>query len=93
MEGWTVDDLNFHTSNRANRECANHGSCCAELDVWNGNIASSSFQAMPCDVPSQTLCIEDACGGPDSAELYAGSNRELLFPMPCRILMEWKATF
>ncbi|EPE27520.1 Concanavalin A-like lectins/glucanase [Glarea lozoyensis ATCC 20868] len=39
------------------------GSCCAQLDVFNGNSISSSFGLHPCNfmTPNQHQCIGDGC--------------------------------
>lgn len=67
IEGWTP------SSNNANTGLGNHGSCCAELDIWEANSISEALTAHPCDTPTNTVCTEDACGGTDSTTRYAGT--------------------
>jgi len=42
-------------------------------NVWNGNVVSSSFRAIYALRHTISLFIEDKCGGPDSADMNAGS--------------------
>ncbi|KAJ7167488.1 cellobiohydrolaseI [Mycena filopes] len=37
------------------------GSCCAEIDVWQGNMYSASYAAHSCSVTSQTQCSGTQC--------------------------------
>ncbi|GJE92093.1 glycoside hydrolase family 7 protein [Phanerochaete sordida] len=38
-----------------------YGSCCTELDLWEGNSASAAFTAHACNTTAQTRCSGDDC--------------------------------
>ncbi|EHA26941.1 hypothetical protein ASPNIDRAFT_51773 [Aspergillus niger ATCC 1015] len=63
------------SSNNVNTGVGDHGSCCAEMDVWEANSISNAFTAHPCDSVSQTMCDGDSCGGTYSAsgDRYSGT--------------------
>lgn len=67
IEGWTP------SSNNANTGVGGHGSCCAELDIWEANSISEALTPHPCDTYSQTVCNGDSCGGTYSTDRYAGT--------------------
>ncbi|OCL03474.1 glycoside hydrolase family 7 protein [Glonium stellatum] len=67
VEGWKP------SSNDANAGVGNHGSCCAEMDVWEANSISAAVTPHSCDTTSQTMCTGDACGGTYSSTRYAGT--------------------
>jgi len=67
VDGWTP------STNDANAGVGGHGSCCAEMDVWEANSISTAYTPHPCDTASQTECDADACGGTYSSERYAGT--------------------
>lgn len=66
-EGWKP------SSNDANAGVGNHGSCCAEMDVWEANSISAAVTPHSCDTVSQTQCTGDNCGGTYSSTRYAGT--------------------
>ncbi|KAN0116970.1 carbohydrate-binding module family 1 protein [Hyaloscypha variabilis] len=68
VEGWVP------SSNNVNTGIGDHGSCCAEMDIWEANSISAALTPHSADTASQTMCIEDACGGADSASRYAGTT-------------------
>ncbi|KAE8378883.1 glycoside hydrolase [Aspergillus bertholletiae] len=67
VEGWVS------STNNANTGTGNHGSCCAELDIWESNSISQALTPHPCDTPTNTLCTGDACGGTYSSDRYGGT--------------------
>ncbi|KAI9930742.1 hypothetical protein MW887_011499 [Aspergillus wentii] len=67
VEGWEPSDSD------ANSGVGNHGSCCAEMDIWEANSISNAVTPHPCDTPDQTMCEGDKCGGTYSNERYAGT--------------------
>ncbi|KAF5860987.1 hypothetical protein ETB97_000815 [Aspergillus alliaceus] len=67
VEGWEP------SSNNANTGTGNHGSCCAELDIWESNSISQALTPHPCDTPTNTLCTGNACGGTYSEDRYGGT--------------------
>jgi cellulose 1,4-beta-cellobiosidase len=67
IEGWEPE------SNSANSGTGNHGSCCAELDIWEANSISEALTPHPCDTATNTVCTGNACGGTYSATRYAGT--------------------
>ncbi|KIN02410.1 carbohydrate-binding module family 1 protein [Oidiodendron maius Zn] len=67
VEGWTPE------SNSANSGTGNHGSCCAELDIWEANSISQALTPHPCDTATNTVCTGNACGGTYSSTRYAGT--------------------
>jgi cellulose 1,4-beta-cellobiosidase len=67
IEGWTP------STNNANTGVGNSGSCCAELDIWEGNSISEALTAHPCNTPTNTVCSGNACGGTYSTTRYAGT--------------------
>ncbi|KAG8917059.1 hypothetical protein FRC01_002691, partial [Tulasnella sp. 417] len=42
-----------------------YGSCCGEVDIFEGNSMAASFSAHPCSLTSPTRCENDSCGPPD----------------------------
>ncbi|KAJ5873715.1 uncharacterized protein N7529_002145 [Penicillium soppii] len=67
VEGWVP------SSNDANAGTGNHGSCCAEMDIWEANSISNAVTPHPCDTPTQVMCTGDACGGTYSSDRYGGT--------------------
>jgi cellulose 1,4-beta-cellobiosidase len=67
VEGWEP------SANDVNAGAGNHGSCCAEMDIWEANSISNAVTPHPCDTPRQTMCEGDACGGTYSDDRYAGT--------------------
>ena len=67
VEGWVP------SSSDKNAGVGNHGSCCAEMDIWEANSISTALTPHPCDTASQTMCEADACGGTYSSSRYAGT--------------------
>jgi cellulose 1,4-beta-cellobiosidase len=68
VEGWVP------SSNNANTGIGNHGSCCAEMDIWEANSISAALTPHSADTASQTMCTGDACGGAASTNRYAGTT-------------------
>ena len=66
VEGWEP------SANDVTSGTGNHGSCCAEMDIWEANSISNAVTPHPCGTPSQTMCEGDACGGTYSDNRYAG---------------------
>ena len=50
-----------------------HGSCCAEMDIWEANSMAAAFTPHPCSTSAAHMCTGDACGGEASADRYGGS--------------------
>ncbi|CAL5873532.1 uncharacterized protein PFLUO_LOCUS7812 [Penicillium psychrofluorescens] len=67
VDGWEP------SSNDANTGIGGHGSCCAEMDVWEANSISTALTPHPCDTASQTMCDADSCGGTYSTSRYGGT--------------------
>ncbi|KAF3385095.1 Exoglucanase 1 [Penicillium rolfsii] len=67
VEGW------IPSTNDVNSGIGNHGSCCAEMDIWEANSISNAVTPHPCDTPGQTMCTGDACGGTYSSDRYGGT--------------------
>ncbi|KZT38150.1 cellulase CEL7A [Sistotremastrum suecicum HHB10207 ss-3] len=55
VAGWTPD------SNSANSGTGGWGSCCNEMDIWEGNSISEAVTPHPCTVVGQTECSGDEC--------------------------------
>ena len=68
VDGWTP------SSNNANTGVGNHGSCCAEMDIWEANSISTALTPHAADTPQQTMCTGDACGGTYSSSRYGGTT-------------------
>ncbi len=66
VEGWTP------SSSDPNTGVGGHGSCCAEMDIWEANSISSAVTPHACSTIGQTLCDGDACGGTYSSNRYSG---------------------
>lgn len=66
VEGWTP------SSNDPNAGVGGHGSCCAEMDIWEANSVSTAYTPHACSTIEQTRCDGDSCGGTYSADRYAG---------------------
>ncbi|KAF3761835.1 family 7 glycoside hydrolase [Cryphonectria parasitica EP155] len=67
VEGWTP------STNDANSGVGGHGSCCAEMDIWEANLISTAVTPHPCENSTQTVCDGDDCGGTYSTDRYAGT--------------------
>lgn len=67
VEGWTP------SANNSNTGIGTHGSCCAELDIWEANSISEALTPHPCDSATPTICTADDCGGTYSDNRYAGT--------------------
>jgi cellulose 1,4-beta-cellobiosidase len=67
VDGWKP------SSNDANAGVGGHGSCCAEMDIWEANSVSAAVTPHSCDTTTQTMCSGDACGGTYSSTRYAGN--------------------
>jgi cellulose 1,4-beta-cellobiosidase len=67
VEGWKA------SSNDQNAGVGGHGSCCAEMDIWEANAVSAALTPHSCDTVTQTMCSGDNCGGTYSATRYAGN--------------------
>jgi cellulose 1,4-beta-cellobiosidase len=61
------------STNDPNAGVGGHGSCCAEMDIWEANSVSAAVTPHSCDTVTQTMCDGDACGGTYSANRYAGT--------------------
>lgn len=68
MAGWTP------ASNNANTGIGSHGSCCAEMDIWEANSISAALTPHSANPVGQTMCTGDACGGAASTTRYAGTT-------------------
>ncbi|KAF2090565.1 glycoside hydrolase family 7 protein [Saccharata proteae CBS 121410] len=66
VEGWVP------SSNDDNAGVGNHGSCCAEMDIWEANSISTALTPHACEDITQHECEGDACGGTYSSTRYAG---------------------
>jgi cellulose 1,4-beta-cellobiosidase len=42
-----------------------YGTCCTELDIWEGNAASNAYTPHPCSVKGPYRCQGAECGTPD----------------------------
>ncbi|OAL06487.1 1,4-beta-D-glucan cellobiohydrolase-like protein [Phaeosphaeriaceae sp. SRC1lsM3a] len=60
------------SSNDANAGVGGHGSCCAEMDIWEANSVSTAVTPHACSTIEQSRCDGDSCGGTYSADRYAG---------------------
>lgn len=67
VDGWVP------SSNNANTGVGGHGSCCAEMDIWEANSISAAVTPHSCDTVSQTMCLANACGGTYSTPRYGGT--------------------
>ncbi|KAJ5547631.1 hypothetical protein N7513_004865 [Penicillium frequentans] len=67
VDGWVP------STSDSNSGIGNHGSCCAEMDIWEANSISTALTPHPCDTASQTMCEEDDCGGTYSSSRYGGT--------------------
>ena len=67
VEDWQPSD------NDKNAGVGGHGSCCAELDIWEANKISTALTPHPCETTSQTMCNGDNCGGTYSGSRYGGT--------------------
>ncbi|KAF2073442.1 hypothetical protein CYY_005259 [Polysphondylium violaceum] len=65
VDGWVP------SSNNPNTGVGNHGSCCAEMDLWEANNMATAVTPHPCDTHKQSMCDTDACGGSASSNRYA----------------------
>jgi cellulose 1,4-beta-cellobiosidase len=49
-----------------------HGACCAEMDIWEANRASTAYTPHPCSKAGLTKCEGKECGDNDAGERYDG---------------------
>jgi cellulose 1,4-beta-cellobiosidase len=68
VEGWVP------SSNNANTGTGNHGSCCAEMDIWEANSISTAVTPHSADIVTQNMCTGNACGGAASSNRYGGNT-------------------
>ncbi len=68
MDGWVT------SKNSAGSGTGNHGSCCAEMDIWEANSISTAFTPHSAENASQTMCTGNLCGGAGSTNRYAGTT-------------------
>ncbi|CAG8958993.1 hypothetical protein HYFRA_00012152 [Hymenoscyphus fraxineus] len=54
--GWTP------ASNDPNAGGGQYGTCCNEMDIWEGNSISTAYTPHPCSVTGQTRCEGTDCG-------------------------------
>lgn len=66
VDGWKP------STNDPNAGVGGHGSCCAEMDIWEANSVSTAVTPHSCSTIEQTRCEGDSCGGTYSADRYAG---------------------
>jgi len=60
VDGWEP------SGNNPNTGTGSHGSCCAEMDVWEANSVSTAFTPHVCTKAGQTMCTTDEeCGAGD----------------------------
>mmetsp|Transcript_43942 Transcript_43942/g.93432 ORF Transcript_43942/g.93432 Transcript_43942/m.93432 type:complete len:472 (+) Transcript_43942:70-1485(+) len=55
-----------------NSGVGHYGTCCAEMDIWEGNTISHAYTAHPCSVDGQTRCEGKDCGDDTSGDRYNG---------------------
>ncbi|CAG8951514.1 hypothetical protein HYFRA_00007430 [Hymenoscyphus fraxineus] len=68
VEGWKP------ASNNINTGVGNHGSCCAEMDIWEANSISTAYTPHTADTVTQHMCNGDSCGGTYSNDRYGGTT-------------------
>ncbi|KAH9855750.1 exo-cellobiohydrolase [Lenzites betulinus] len=56
VQGWNA------ASNSANTGTGAMGTCCTEMDIWEGNSMGEAFTPHVCSVTEQTACTGDDCG-------------------------------
>jgi len=49
------------SSNDANSGTGRYGTCCNEMDIWEGNSISTAYTPHPCTVSGQTRCSGTEC--------------------------------
>jgi len=55
-----------------NMGVGHHGSCCAEMDIWEANSMANAYTPHPCNIDGQLKCEGTACGDNDKGERYEG---------------------
>jgi cellulose 1,4-beta-cellobiosidase len=65
IEGWKP------SKNDKNAGVGGHGSCCAEMDIWEANSISAALTPHACKTTGQTMCNGDSCGNLASHLLLA----------------------
>jgi len=61
------------SSSDPNGGAGGYGTCCSEMDIWEGNNVATAFTPHPCKDIDQTRCEGDACGGTYSSDRYGGT--------------------
>jgi cellulose 1,4-beta-cellobiosidase len=67
VDGWKS------STNDKNAGVGGHGSCCAEMDIWEANSVAAAVTPHACETATQSMCSGDACGGTYSTTRYAGT--------------------
>jgi cellulose 1,4-beta-cellobiosidase len=49
-----------------------HGSCCAEMDIWEANSRAAAYTAHPCSIKGQVRCEGTECGDNTDGHRYDG---------------------
>ena len=49
-----------------------YGTCCAEMDIWESNVAATAVTAHVCDLDGPKRCSGSECGDDASGERYQG---------------------
>jgi cellulose 1,4-beta-cellobiosidase len=68
MEGWMPPE----DWGNQNAGQGLHGSCCAQVSIWDSNSISTSLSAKPCTAIEQTRCQNEGCGSTFSQDQYQG---------------------
>jgi cellulose 1,4-beta-cellobiosidase len=72
-EGW-VGNKNDPYNNCGT---GNMGACCAEMDLWEGNLHSTAFTGHPAENPGLTVCEKDKeCGSQEGDRYIAPVDRD-----------------
>jgi len=69
MKGWSSSKVD------GNVGYGKHGTCCAELDVWEANRISTQMTVHSCEKPGQYMCEGIECGDTGSPD-YAPSGQD-----------------
>jgi len=66
MEDWQPSETDINSGT------GKYGSCCPEMDIWEGNSRATAYTTHPCTIEGQYRCEGQECGDNASDERYDG---------------------
>jgi cellulose 1,4-beta-cellobiosidase len=67
VDGWKPQDNDENSGN------GKLGTCCSEMDIWEGNAKSQAYTVHACTKSGQYECTGQQCGDSDSGDRFKGT--------------------